>query len=442
MLPRLDTIEVAFSAARKKGAEYIVTEAMVTAFEKAQRIVMDMPMMMFVDPNRPLYLEVDASDTGTGALLFQEQPNPLDPSTPIKEPIRWTSHMFTPAALKWPTIEKEGFAIIRAVTAMEMMLLGRPFILRTDHRNLLYMGHSTNLRVQRWYSYLSRYDITLEHIPGETNIVADALSRMFYDNHVRLPGDRSPMGDIRTVSGPMEDSDEPPDLLPIRRRSEEIQDDNSEDDDENAHRDAQNEEAPRLRKDDDDQNEAPLLKTTAYELQTDPQRTQLIQAIPEDNDIRDRLQSGAPLTKDDTEGYFKRFHSGAIGHLNLNATILAIENLLERKPAGLRQAITRLVLACPACAKSRTDRRVKNYERHSLSGHKAFSTLQVDFLTGLPLSEDGYSKLLVLVDTFTRFAILLPVKDETAQSACNAFLQVYGTYGTPDEMHVLVGNLR
>ena len=85
-----------------------------------------------------------------------------------------------------------------------------------------------------------------------------------------------------------------------------------------------------MRYDDDDQNEAPLLKTTANELQKHPQRTQLIQAIPEDNDMRDRLQSAAPLTKDDTEGYFKRFHSGAIGHLNLNATILAIENLLKR----------------------------------------------------------------------------------------------------------------
>jgi transposase InsO family protein len=272
---------------------------------------------------------------------------------------------------------------------MEMLLLGRPFILRTDHRNLLYMGHSSNLRVQRWYAYLSRYDITIHHIPGETNIVADALSRMFYDNHVPLPAGRYAMGQLQPI---------------VEAPTPQIE-----------------EGGYTTNTDDDDDDMPPLVKVHK------PVR----QSVPEDETLQDQLELAAPRAQEEVQELFLRFHSGATGHLSLHATLQAVEDLLQCKPAGLRQAISRLALTCTTCAKARTDRRKRTFERHSLSGSKAFNTLQADFLTGLPISEDGFSKLLVLVDTFTRYAILIPIKDETAEAACAAFLQVYGTYGTP-----------
>ena len=45
------------------------------------------------------------------------------------------------------------------------------------------MEHSVNLRVQRWYAYIMRFDIIIEHIPGKENIIADALSRIFRDTY-------------------------------------------------------------------------------------------------------------------------------------------------------------------------------------------------------------------------------------------------------------------
>ena len=60
-----------------------------------------------------------------------------------------------------------------------MFLVGREFRVKTDHRNLLYMQHSCNAKVQRWFGYLMLFDFTIEHIPGIDNIVADALSRVF-----------------------------------------------------------------------------------------------------------------------------------------------------------------------------------------------------------------------------------------------------------------------
>jgi len=85
------------------------------------------------------------------------------------------AHVFTAAAIKWFTIEKECYALVKAFNTFENLLLGRTFIVRTDHRNLLWMQHSINAKVQRWFTYLYVFECTLEHIPGVDNEVADAL---------------------------------------------------------------------------------------------------------------------------------------------------------------------------------------------------------------------------------------------------------------------------
>jgi len=89
------------------------------------------------------------------------------------------AYVLTAAALKWSTIEKECYALVKAFNTFENLLLGRTFIVRTDHRNLLWMQQSINAKVQRWFTYLYIFESTLEHITGADNVVADALSRIF-----------------------------------------------------------------------------------------------------------------------------------------------------------------------------------------------------------------------------------------------------------------------
>ena len=43
------------------------------------------------------------------------------------------AHVFTAAALKWPTIEKECCALVKAFNTFKNLWLGRIFIVRTDH---------------------------------------------------------------------------------------------------------------------------------------------------------------------------------------------------------------------------------------------------------------------------------------------------------------------
>ena len=57
------------------------------------------------------------------------------------------------------------------------LLLGVPFILRTDHKNLLYLNAAGSSKVTRWKLEIQNYNFFIDHIPGAENIPADAFSR-------------------------------------------------------------------------------------------------------------------------------------------------------------------------------------------------------------------------------------------------------------------------
>jgi hypothetical protein len=46
------------------------------------------------------------------------------------------------------------------------------------------MQNGINAKVQRWFSYIHNFDFDIEHIPGLDNVVADALSQIFYFNQI------------------------------------------------------------------------------------------------------------------------------------------------------------------------------------------------------------------------------------------------------------------
>ena len=80
-------------------------------------------------------------------------------------------------------------------------LLGREFVLRTDHgalREILTKkGEDFTLRQLRWFEKLEPFSFTVKHIKGKENVVPDALSRTpkYYAVNALEVG-RQPEGDI------------------------------------------------------------------------------------------------------------------------------------------------------------------------------------------------------------------------------------------------------
>ena len=90
-------------------------------------------------------------------------------------------------------IEKECLAIKWALDSLRYYLLGRTFDLETDHRALSWINsmRDKNSRVTRCYLTLQPYCFNINHRAGNTNLLADYLSRL---PELAFPGEEG--GDV------------------------------------------------------------------------------------------------------------------------------------------------------------------------------------------------------------------------------------------------------
>jgi hypothetical protein len=88
--------------------------------------------------------------------------------------------------VNYVTHDLELVAIVHALKMWRHYLLGRKFVLMTDHCGLQYMFDQPklNARQARWMALLSEFDFEIKHIKGKENRVADALSKSMKTIHL------------------------------------------------------------------------------------------------------------------------------------------------------------------------------------------------------------------------------------------------------------------
>jgi len=95
--------------------------------------------------------------------------------------VAYYSATFTPTERNYDIYERELLAVMKSLQHWHPYLgwTKEPFTILTDHANLTYWKSPQNLnrRTARWHADLQEYDFEIKHIPGNTNIPADALSR-------------------------------------------------------------------------------------------------------------------------------------------------------------------------------------------------------------------------------------------------------------------------
>ncbi|CAF3020447.1 unnamed protein product [Rotaria socialis] len=144
------------------------------AFNELKIMITSKPLFLtYPDPHAPLILSTDASDYCIGGVLYQE-------INGERKNIYFHSQMLPKLQRKWPTIEKEALAIYYCVIRMKLYLLGREFIIQTDHCPLrdMHKKPSNNRRADRISLILQQYNIKeIRHVSGKCNCIADYLSR-------------------------------------------------------------------------------------------------------------------------------------------------------------------------------------------------------------------------------------------------------------------------
>ncbi|GKB69971.1 ty3-gypsy retrotransposon protein [Tanacetum coccineum] len=115
-------------------------------------------------------VEAGALDVGTGSVLIQNG-----------KPMSYFSQKLGPRMRVAATYQKELFAIVEAVYKWRQYLLGCSFTIRIDHRSLKELMQQviqTPLQ-QKYVRKLMGFDFAIEYKISATNLVADALSRMY-----------------------------------------------------------------------------------------------------------------------------------------------------------------------------------------------------------------------------------------------------------------------
>jgi len=150
------------------------------AFEHIRQLINDCPTMFFLTDTDPIYLHTDASDYGVSGYLFQVIDN-------TERPVAFVSKSLSRTQLRWPIIQKEAYAIFRSVIDLDYLLRDVTFVIRTDHKNLLFIKDSSNPMIIRWYMAIQELDYSLEEILGVKNVVADKFSRLCPNLMKELP---------------------------------------------------------------------------------------------------------------------------------------------------------------------------------------------------------------------------------------------------------------
>ncbi|UYV71739.1 hypothetical protein LAZ67_9000200, partial [Cordylochernes scorpioides] len=150
------------------------------AFQDLKELLTKEPCLAYYNLNSPTELITDASPIGLGAVLILTQQNG------IKRLIAYASRSLTDTEKIYSQIEKETLGGVWAIEHFNTYIWGRKFVVKTDHKPLIYMLNPKNgavlpPRIQRLSWRLQPYDFEINFIQEKQNI-ADIFSRQPLSN--------------------------------------------------------------------------------------------------------------------------------------------------------------------------------------------------------------------------------------------------------------------
>ena len=155
------------------------TEAANSAFEHLKELCVSTPIPAYPDYQLSFILHTDSSSEGLGAVLYQKQEGKL-------RVIAYASRSVRKSESNYPAHKLEILALKCAVCEkFHKYLYGsKPFEVSTDNNPLTYVLTSAKLDAcgQRWVAKLANYNFIIKYSCGQSNVEADALSRISWPN--------------------------------------------------------------------------------------------------------------------------------------------------------------------------------------------------------------------------------------------------------------------
>ena len=105
------------------------------------------------------------------------------------KPIQFCSRKLTQAETRYDIVEREALAVYWSINRCRVFLIGRPFTVFSDHKGLQYIFSNPNAtpKVIRWRLNLSDFNFEVRYYRGSENLAADCFSRInFLESSIAL----------------------------------------------------------------------------------------------------------------------------------------------------------------------------------------------------------------------------------------------------------------
>ncbi|BHF70274.1 hypothetical protein SprV_0301332400 [Sparganum proliferum] len=180
----------------EKGRRFLWSEECQTAFDGLKARLTTAPILRLPNVSAdapPFILDTDASAFAIGAVLSQADDSGQE------KPLCFASKTLSKPQRNYCTYRRELLAIITFIKQFRPYLLGRPFVVRSDHKALQWLQNTKDAEGQlaRWQEILQEYKFTCIYRSGKQHANADALSRR--PPNTEIKEDNTPEDEVNAV---------------------------------------------------------------------------------------------------------------------------------------------------------------------------------------------------------------------------------------------------
>lgn len=402
----------------KKDVPFVWDNEAQEAFDNLKKLFSSDPILRHFDPEKPCFLEPDASKNALGMVCSQPDANG------VLRPLGYYSRSLSGPEKNYHVHDTELLAAIEGLEHFRHYFAYSPFpaTILTDHKNLEYFSEKRSLsdRQVRYAERLSKFNVRVVYRPGILNGAADALSRMHPPeggedrvHNAILPRPETTL--VPVVSA-----------APIAAEDVEMEP-------------VDNEIVP---------GPAPgdITERIIEAYQHDELFQEIIDEVQQHPDANEEwsLDNGlwfyngkiaVPHDEDIQRDILSQCHDGPnAGHFGMHKTYELVSRTYYW-PA-MRMFIKRFVSTCDVCQRNKKPRH-KPYGLYVPvpAPEAPWSSISVDFITQLPPSQ-GFNAIFVAVDRLTKMAHFVPTTGTVdADALATLFLNhIVSAHGLPDEI--------